>query len=72
MDRSVLWQVLGIYGAGGKLIIPGQSFYETTAAERVNGVLNSSSEMKMGLKPGCVMSLWLFNMSKNRVMKDES
>ncbi len=62
VDRKGLWETLRVYGVGGKLLEGVRSFYENASASvRVNGELSESFKVKVGVRQGCVMSPWLFN-----------
>ncbi len=62
VDRNGLWDTLTVYGMGGKLFEGIKSFYENASASvRVNGELSESFSVEVGVRPGCVMSPWLFN-----------
>ncbi len=51
-----------MYGVGGKLLEGVRSFYENASASVwVNGELSESFKVKVGVRQGCIMSLWLFN-----------
>merc|ERR1711895_129466 len=57
VDREALWQVLRIYGIGGRVLRGIMSFYvEGKACVRVGGEISESFEVKRGLRQGCVMS----------------
>ncbi len=59
-----IWKVLRIYGVEGKLLRAVKSMYEyerAKAAVRVEDELREFFEPTVGLKQGCVMSPWLFN-----------
>ncbi len=61
-DRKGLWDTLRVYGVGGQMLEGIRSFYENASASvRVNGELSESFSVKVGVRQGCVMSLWLFN-----------
>lgn len=71
IDRWALWQVLNLYGVGCKLIKAIQSIgVGTKVAEKVEGTMYSSFEMKMGLKPWCVTSPWLFSIFTGGVLRE--
>ena len=71
VDREALWQVLRIYGIGGRVLRGIMSFYvEGKACVRVGGELSESFEVKMGLRQGCVMSPWLFNVFMDGVVRE--
>ncbi len=62
VDWLALWEVLRIYGVGGKRLSAINSFYEeTTACVKISGETSKHFEVKVGLRQGCVMSPWLFN-----------
>ncbi len=47
---------------GGKLLSAIKSFYEAaTACVKINGETSEHFEIKVGLRQGCIMSPWLFN-----------
>ncbi len=58
---------LRICGVGGKLLSAVKSFYEeASACVKINGETSEHSEIKVGLRQGCVMSMeWkrLINLS---------
>ena len=71
VDRNCLWQVLSIYGIIGKLLGGIKSLIEgSRACVKVNGVTSDWFEIRNGLKQGCVMSPWLFNIYMDGVMKE--
>ena len=71
VDRDAMWQVLRIYGIGGKVLRGIMSFYEEgRACVRVASELSESFEVKMGLRQGCVMSPWLFNVYMDGVVRE--
>lgn len=54
VSRKALWEVLGIYGGGGKLIKAIQStYFGSKAAIRVIGTMSQWFEQKIGLKQRC-------------------
>ncbi len=62
VDREALWNVLKICGVGGQLLNEIQDFYrETNASVRVGGEFRESFAVEVGVREGCVMSLWLLN-----------
>ena len=68
-DRHCMWQMLRVYGVGGKLLKAVQSFYVDSRACVWEG--NSVSEwflVNVGLRQGCVMSPWLFNVYMDGVV----
>ncbi len=62
VDRKGLWGTLRVYGVGGQLLKGIRSFYENASASVwVNGELSESFNIEVGVRQGCVMSPWLFN-----------
>jgi len=71
VNREALWQVLRMYGVRGKLLNGIKSMYEESkACVRVKGQLSAWFEIKSGVRQGCVMSPWLFNVFMDAVMKE--
>ena len=71
IDREALWQVLRIYGVGGCVLGGIQSFYVgSSACVRVGSDLSESFEVNVGLRQGCVMSPWLFNVFMDGVVRE--
>ena len=71
VDRPALWDVLKIYGVGGKLLDAVKAFYKNCRAKvRVNGVESKNFNIGVGVKQGCVMSPWLFNIYMDSMMKE--
>ncbi len=55
---------------GGKLLSAIKSFYEAVSAcFKINGETSEHFEIKVGLRQGCVMSPWLFNVYMDGVMR---
>ncbi len=70
VDWLALWEVLRIYGVGGKMLSAIKSFYEAASAcVKINGETTEHFEIKVGLRQGCVMSPWLFNIYMDGVMR---
>ncbi len=66
-----LWDVLKIYGVGAKLLSAIKSFYEkASACVKISGEISEHFEIKVGLRQGCVMSPWLFNIYMDGVMRE--
>ena len=66
-----MWQMLRVYGVGGKLLKAVQSFYVDSRACIL--VVNDVSEwfpVNVGLKQGYVMSPWLFNVYMDGVVRE--
>src|SRR5678815_4241468 len=71
VNREALWQVLVIYGAGVRLLNGIKSMYDDSeACVRINGVNGDWFRIKSGVRQGCVMSPWLFNLDMDGVMKE--
>ncbi len=69
VDREALWSVLRIYGVSGHLLKGIQAFYrEANACVRVGGKFSESFAV-VGVRQGCVMSPWLFNIFMDGCMK---
>ena len=62
IDRHGMWQMLLLYGVGGKLLKAVQSFYVASwVCARVGMDESEWFPVNVGLRQGCVMSPWLFN-----------
>ena len=71
IDRDAMWSVLGMYGVEGKLLRAIQSLYaESEACVRVCREEGEWFSVKVGLRQGCVMSPWLFNVFMDGVMRE--
>ena len=71
VQRESLWEVLKIYGIGGKLLNAIKSFYRCSeSCVRVCQEESEWFEVKVGLRQGCVMSPWLFNVYMDGVVKE--
>ena len=71
VDRDAMWNVLRLYGIGGRLLRGVKSLYVDSKACVILG--NEVSEWfpeRVGLKQGCVMSTWLFNVYIDGVLKE--
>ena len=61
--RETLWGVLREYGVNGNLLGAIQALYEgSEAAVRIDGRLSDWFRINIGVKQGCGMSPWLFNL----------
>src|SRR5678815_2244244 len=70
-DREARWQVLVIYGVGGRLLNGIKSMYDDSeACVRINGVKGDWFGINSGVRQGCGMSPWLFNLYMDGVMKE--
>ena len=71
VDRKGVWEVLKMYGIGGRTLGAVKSFYEgSKACVRVDNKESEMFEVNVGLRQGCVMSPWLFNMYMDGVVKE--
>ena len=71
VDRDAMWKVLGMYGVNGNLLSAIQSLYEESEARvRVCRKESDWFSVKVGLRQGCVMSPWLFNIFLDGVMRE--
>ena len=61
-DRHGMWKMLSVYGVGGKLLKAAQSFYVESRTCVLVGIYGSEwFPINVGLREGCVISPWLFN-----------
>ena len=71
IDRDAMWKVLGLYGVGGKLFRAVKSLYvNSRACVRVGNMMSDWFPVKVGLRQGCVMSPWLFNLYVDGVVRE--
>ena len=69
IDRHGMWQMPRVYGVGGKLLKAGQSFdVDSRACVRVGNEVSEWFPVNVGLRQGCVMSPWLFNVYMDGVV----
>ena len=71
IDRHGIWQMLKVYGIGGKLLKAVQSFYvHSRACVRAGNDVSECFAVKVGLRQGCVKSPWLFNVYMDGVVRE--
>ena len=71
IDRHGMWQMLTVYGVGGKLLKAVQSFYvDSRACVRVGNDASEWLPVNVGLRQGCVVSPWLFNVYMDGVVRE--
>ena len=71
IDRHGMWQMLRVDGVGGKLLKAVQSFYvDSRACVRVRQDVSEWFPVNAGLRQGCVMSPWLFNVYMDGVVRE--
>ena len=69
--RHGLWQMLRVYGVGGKLLQAVQSFYiDSWACVRVGNDMSKWFPVNLGLKEGCVLPPLLFNVYMDGEVRD--
>ena len=60
-----------MYGVGGKLLKAIQSFYVNSKARfRIGGEVSEWFSVNVGVRQGCVMSPWLFNLYMDGVVRE--
>ena len=71
VNREVLWQVLRMHYVGDKLLNGIKSMYVNILA-CIRGKVGESESFRInnGVKQGCIMSLWLFNIYMDAVRKE--
>ena len=71
IDRHGMWQMLRVYGVGGKLLKAVQSFYvDGRACVRAGNDVSEWFPVNVGLRQGCVMSPWSFNVYMDGVVRE--
>ena len=71
VDRAAMWNVLRLYGIGGRLLRGVKSLYVgSKACVRVGNEVSEWLPVRVGLGQGCVMSPWLFNLYIDGVIRE--
>ena len=71
INRHGMWLMLRVYGVGGKLLKAVQSFYvDSRARVQVGNDVSELFPVNVGLRPGCVMSPWLFNLYMDGLVRE--
>ena len=71
IDRRSMWQISRVYGVRGKLLKAGQSFYiDSRRCVRVGNDVSEWFPVNVGLRHGCVMPPWLFDVYMDSVVRD--
>ncbi len=71
VDREVLWYVLKIYGVEGQVMERIKAFHRVVkACVKADVELSDSFAIGVGVRQGCVMSPWLFNIFMDGCMRE--
>ena len=71
VDRDAMWNVLRLYRIGGRLLRGVKSLHVgSKACVRVVNEVSEWFPVRMGLRQGCVMSPWLFNLYIDGVVRE--
>ena len=71
VDRDVMWNVLRLYGIGGRLLQGVKSLYVGSKdCVRVGNEVSEWFPETVGLRHGCVMLPWLFNLYIDGVVRE--
>ena len=71
VSREMLWKVLDEYGVKGKLLRAIQVLYvDGKARMEVGGVESELFGVHRGVRQGCTISPWLFNVFMDRVTRE--
>ena len=71
VDRDAMWNVLRVYGIGGRLLRGVKSLYVgSKASVRVGNEVSEWFPVRVGLRQGCVMLPWLFNLYIDGVVRE--
>ena len=62
INKEALWQMLRMYDVEGKLLSEIKSMYvDSSACVRVKKGANERFRTDSGMRQGCIMFLWIFN-----------
>ena len=71
VERELLWRVLRAYGVNGELIRAVRSLYDDgKACVRVRGQKLDWFRVGQGVRQGCTMSPWLFNIFMDKIVRE--
>ena len=71
VDRDAMWNVLRLNRIGGRLLRGVKSLYVgSKACVRVGNEVSEWFPVRVGLRQGCVMSPWLFNLYIDGVVRE--
>ena len=66
-----LWQTRSKYGVSGRLLKAVKALYENSEARvRVEGELTDCFEVRQGVRQGCSLSPWLFDVFLDTVARE--
>ena len=68
---GLIWKVLRMYDVGGKILNRIKSMHvNSLACVRVKEDESERFRVDIGVRQGCIMSPWLFNVHMDTVMKE--
>ena len=67
--RDAMWNFLRLNGIGGRLLRVKSLYVGSKACVRVGNEASEWFPVSVGLRQGCVMSLWLFTMYIDGVVR---
>ena len=71
VDRELLWRLLRTYGVNGELMRPVRSLYDNgKACVSVQGQKSDWFGVGQGVRQGCIMSQWLFNILMDNIVRE--
>jgi len=71
VNREKMWDVLREYDVNEKMVNAIKSFYKNgKACVRIGREEGSEFEVRKGLRQGCVMSAWMFNVYMDKIVKE--
>ena len=71
VDRGAMWNVLRLYGIGGRLLLGVKNLYVgSKACVRVGNEMSEWFPVRVALRQECLMSLWLFNVYIDGVVRE--
>ncbi len=66
-----MWNVLRVYGVGGRLLDGVKTLYrDASACVRIKGEMGECFKIKAGMRQGCTMSPWLLNLFIDGVVRE--
>ena len=70
-DRDVIWMLMHHYGIPAKFVTLIQQMYENSTCQVIhNGKLSETSEVKTGVRQGCILSPLIFIMVIDWIMRE--